>query len=204
MKGDDIRYNRFLMRLLLKNPDNLPLCILNGHACVASGTYKYALGNDFACRFNYVVIVTYFAFFPFNADEYLFALKLETDNPLFTLLAAIVLIQLACQKFSTGKHSLVTQATAFFDAYLRTRGECQEVYYNIGRGMHQLGLLPQAIHYYKKALGCPPSVTKGKYAQVFDLSREVAFNLSLIYRAADPAGLEVDVARMYLDKYITF
>jgi len=96
----------------------------------------------------------------------------------------------------------VTQATAFFDGYMRTRGNCQEVYYNIGRGMHQLGLLPQALEFYERALKCPLSVTKGKHAASFDLSREIAFNLSLIYRAVDPAGLDIDVARMYINKYI--
>lgn len=45
MRGDDVRYNRFLVRLLLKHPEHICLSVLNGHACVASGTYKYALGN---------------------------------------------------------------------------------------------------------------------------------------------------------------
>ena len=75
------------------------------------------------------------------------ACKLEPENPLFLLLSAVVLVQLTCQKFSSGKHSLITQASSFFDAYLKTRGDCQEVYYNIGRGMHQLGLLNQALHF---------------------------------------------------------
>lgn len=131
------------------------------------------------------------------------ACKLEPQNPFFLLLSSIVLVQLTCQKFSSGKHSLVSQATSFFDAYMRTRGDCQEVYYNIGRGMHQLGLFPYALDFYLKALKCPPSVTRGKNAYIFDLSREIAFNMSLIYRASDQTGLDVDIARMYLDKYIT-
>jgi len=44
MKGNDVRYNRFLMRLLVKHPDNSALSVLIGHASVACGTYKYALG----------------------------------------------------------------------------------------------------------------------------------------------------------------
>ena len=44
----------------------------------------------------------------------------------------------------------MTQASAFFDAYLRLRGDTQETYYNLGRAMHQLGILPAAIHYYEK------------------------------------------------------
>jgi general transcription factor 3C polypeptide 3 (transcription factor C subunit 4) len=75
------------------------------------------------------------------------ACKIDPDNLLFLLLSAIVLVQLTCQKFSSGKHSLVTQACSFFDAYLKSRGDCQEVYYNIGRGMHQLGLLAHAVDF---------------------------------------------------------
>ena len=127
------------------------------------------------------------------------ACKQEPDNPFLALLNAIVLVQMTCQKFSSGKHSLVTQATAFFDSYLRLRGECQETYYNLGRAMHQLGILPAAIHYYEKALACRSSVTKGPNDHIFDLSREIAFNLSLVYRASG----SLDLARMYLYKYIS-
>ena len=42
------------------------------------------------------------------------------------------------------------QACSFLNTYKELRGECQEVYYNLGRAMHQLGLLPAAIFYYKK------------------------------------------------------
>lgn len=52
MRGDDVRYNRFLVRLLLKHPEHVCLSVLNGHACVASGTYKYALGKCIKCNIN--------------------------------------------------------------------------------------------------------------------------------------------------------
>jgi len=55
----------------------------------------------------------------------------------------------------------------------------------------------------KKALQHKPSVTQGENAHVFDLSKEIAFNLSLIYRSADFSSSGTDIARMYLDKYIT-
>ena len=55
MRGDDVRYNRFLVRLLLKHPDNVCLSVLNGHACVASGTYKYALGKDGKSQLSHIV-----------------------------------------------------------------------------------------------------------------------------------------------------
>ena len=75
------------------------------------------------------------------------ACKIEPSNSLFLLLSAIVLVQLTRHTSSSGKHSLVIQASSFFDAYLKSRGDCQEVYYNIGRGMHQLGLLVQALDF---------------------------------------------------------
>jgi general transcription factor 3C polypeptide 3 (transcription factor C subunit 4) len=55
----------------------------------------------------------------------------------------------------------------------------------------------------KKALQHKPSITHGANAKVFDLSKEIAFNLSLIYRSNDFSSPSSDIARMYLDKYIT-
>jgi general transcription factor 3C polypeptide 3 (transcription factor C subunit 4) len=39
-RADDVRHNRFLMRLMTKQPDNVALGILNGHNCLVAGTYK--------------------------------------------------------------------------------------------------------------------------------------------------------------------
>ena len=174
MRGDDLRHNRFLMRLLMKHPDHICISVLNGHACLAARTYKYSL------------------------NEYMSACKIEPNNPLMLLLNAVVLVQMTCQKFSSSKHSLVKQASTFFDAYLRCRGDCQETFYNIGRAMHQLGLLQAAIEYYVKALECQPSVTRSEHVGIFDLSREIAYNLSLAYRSSG----KPDKARKYLYKYI--
>ena len=71
----------------------------------------------------------------------------------------------------------------------------QESYYNLGRAMHQLGLFPAALHYYKKTLETKPMIEREK---IFDLSREAAFNLSLIYQGSGSH----DIARMYQQKYI--
>ena len=54
------------------------------------------------------------------------------------------------------------QACSFLNTYLHLRGRCQESYYNLGRAMHQLGLLPAALHYYKKALDLEPAVGSGE------------------------------------------
>jgi len=76
---------------MVKNPDNLVLSVLNGHACLASGTYKYALGIHMFYKLLYLVVTYKFGFY-FNTDEYLSACKMDPENPLFLLLSAVVLV----------------------------------------------------------------------------------------------------------------
>ena len=176
MRADDVRHNRFLMRLMSRNPDNLALGILNGHNCLVAGTYKYSLG------------------------EYMSAFKADSDNPLVALMLGLTFCHMACQKFSAKKHSLVVQASSFLNTYKSLRGDCQEVNYNLGRAMHQLGLLPAALFYYKKGLEQGPSIREeGSSDKIFDLSREIAFNMSLIYTSSGNTQL----ARYYSEKYIS-
>ena len=66
--------------------DNVRISVLNGHVCLAAGTYKYSL------------------------NEYMSACKQEPENDFLALLNAIVLVQMTCQKFSSGKHSLVRRS----------------------------------------------------------------------------------------------
>lgn len=51
---------------------------------------------------------------------------------------------------------ICVQGFSFLHRYLDLRGPCQESFYNLGRGLHQLGLLHLAIHYYQKVLELPP------------------------------------------------
>lgn len=186
-RAEDLRHNRFLMRFMSRRPDNLALGILNGHNCLVAGTYKYSLG------------------------EYMSAFKQDRGkNPLVALMLGLTFIHMACQKFSARKHSLVVQACAFLNTYVKLRGKCQETFYNLGRAMHQLGILPAALHYYKKALEIGPIIqpdTVDKDSSVndsepthniYDLSRETAHNIALIYQSSG----NKELARMYLHKYI--
>lgn len=45
MHSQDVRHHRFCLRLMLKNPDNHALCVLNGHNAFVSGSFKHALGK---------------------------------------------------------------------------------------------------------------------------------------------------------------
>ena len=56
-----------------------------------------------------------------------------------------------------------------------------------------------AVQYYKKALDSPPPVkSRDNEPQVYDLSREIAYNLALIYRGSGSEHL----ARFYIRKYL--
>lgn len=169
-RADDVRHNRFIMRFLSRHPNHPALTVLHANNCLVAGTYKYAL-NEYAAAFR------------------------REESPMLAFLMGVTLIQMACQKFSAKKHSLVTQGIAFLWQYKDLRGPCglQEVYYNLGRAFHQLGLLPAATHHYKLVLE-----TKPPAEPMLDLCQEAAFNLHLIYLNA---GCK-DLAQMYLDKYV--
>lgn len=42
----DLRHNRFCLRILAKNSDYLPLRLFNAHNAHMSGSYMHALGKE--------------------------------------------------------------------------------------------------------------------------------------------------------------
>ena len=96
-----IRHNKFLMRLANKHTDNVAIGILNGNNCLLAGTYKYSLG------------------------EYMNVYKVERNNPIVPLMLGITFVHLACQKFSSRKHSLGAKYLVSFSSLsLKTREKC--------------------------------------------------------------------------------
>lgn len=64
----------------------------------------------------------------------------------------------------------------------------------VGRAMHQISQLAAAVYYYEKCLETKPSLE----GAAFDLSREAAFNLALIYKANGSDNLAEHVLRKYI------
>ncbi|KAG8224016.1 hypothetical protein J437_LFUL001093 [Ladona fulva] len=153
------------------------LALIHAHNCLISGTYKYAL-------FEYATLYQNY------------------KNPIVPLLISISLLHMACQKFTVNKHSLVVQSIALFYEYsdLRHKELRQEVHYNLGRLMHQLGLFTQAIFHYEKALSSKPPNPENATSQApnFNLQREIAYNLHLIYMRTGAKEL----ARSVIEEYI--
>lgn len=169
--NQDVRHNRFCLRLMAKHPEHKALGMLNGHTSLIVGSYKHALG------------------------DYMHILHQSPDDAHLNFCVGLTFIQLSLQKFSCKKDSLVAQALAFLKRYWELRGECQEVYYNLGRAMHGLGLSTMAVSYYKKGLAIAPP--ENDPTGVLDLSRELSYNLALIYQASG----STDLARHYIQTY---
>lgn len=170
--SQDQRHNRFCLRLAMKHPDNHALGILNGHNALIAGSYKHALG------------------------EYVAALRVAPNDPLLSLLVGVSFIHMASQRFATKRHMLTIQGCAFLNQYLELRGECQEAYFNLGRAMHQLGLYSSAIEYYHKALSFASAITGEN--EIFDLTKEIAYNLNLIYINSGSYELASQISQTYL------
>uniref|UniRef100_A0A1A8N1X5 General transcription factor IIIC, polypeptide 3 n=2 Tax=Nothobranchius pienaari TaxID=704102 RepID=A0A1A8N1X5_9TELE len=167
------RHHRFCLRMLLKNPDNYALCVLCGHNALVSGSFKHAL------------------------VQYVQAVKTHPDIPMLSLCVGLTFLHMASQKYVAKRHALVLQGFSFLWRYVELRGECQESMYNLGRALHQMGLTHLAIHYYQKALALPAQKLDGIEDDQVDLSREIAFNLSLIYQASG----NMEMARQLIKKH---
>ena len=51
-KTGDSRHHRYVLRLLIKHPEELPLVMLSGHNAFVSGSYRFAVGERFVYCFS--------------------------------------------------------------------------------------------------------------------------------------------------------
>lgn len=150
----DYRHKRFCIRLWSESPENVNILIVNGHIAFESARYLHALAI------------------------YLMIYRMRTSYRYDSFHVALAYLHLICQKHTLDKCSLFAQMIAFLHDYMLKIGKCQETYYNLARTFHQLGFIPYAIELYQAALQTPLKV----HDKRFDLSPEIAFNLSQIYR----------------------
>ncbi|CAD5117133.1 DgyrCDS5941 [Dimorphilus gyrociliatus] len=164
----DGRHARFLSRLQAKSPDSKPLKMLLGHYSLTKSNYRDAL------------------------KEFMEVYISDKDNAFVCLCIGVALTNLMSVRTEKKKNWLVGQAAAFFSKYKEKRKFDQESYYNLGRAMHQMGLLHLAVEMYEKALACPSVESED-----FNLKKETAYNLSRIYLDSGSKNL----ARMVLSNY---
>ncbi|XP_055387637.1 general transcription factor 3C polypeptide 3 [Condylostylus longicornis] len=172
--GEELRYHRFLKRVLSRGntPKYLKILLANYHMCATS--YKYAL------------------------DIYASIFK-EIHDPLVCLLIGVCFEQISLQKNSLKKATGVAQAVSFMKKYSDLRmcsSTKQEILYNLGRLHHQAGVIYLALHYYQLALEVKDPFVE-EHSNILGLEQEIAFNIHLIYKAQG----NIDMARKYLYKY---
>jgi general transcription factor 3C polypeptide 3 (transcription factor C subunit 4) len=113
------------------------------------------------------------------------------------LTAGLVHIHRALQRQTTNRHLQIVQGLSYLLEYYDVRSkmgdlETQEANFNLGRTFHMLGLPSFAVEYYQKVLNSE------RVDDAYDLHREAAYNLHLIYAVAGNSKL----ARSVLDTHL--
>ena len=134
----------------------------------------------------------------YSADSYARAMRVRPECPFARLYLATIYTQIATQRFTTNRASASTQAVAFLSEYKKLRKPSvfgQEIHFNIGRVLQQLGLSTMALIEYRKVLDLEPTLPSARPGnskqgktndhhdpKIYDLRPEAAYNMSLIYK----------------------
>lgn len=176
---------RYLNRLVKKNPDSVFLLMVVANCSIrgAMNTSTYTVGF------------------------YLRAFKLFPHHPLICLCVAVQILYLAMSRRVANRNEVVLHAFAFLDEYRRNRvgkesglkGKMlqMEAEYNIGRAMHQMGLVDMAVEMYNRVLQTDTHEDGGIPAWG-DVRRDAAYNLIQIYRNTGARELASALAAEHL------
>ncbi|CDW61384.1 hypothetical protein TTRE_0000984401 [Trichuris trichiura] len=169
----DVRIHRFALRTAANYPDSIGLAFINGNHSLVSGSYQCAL------------------------LEYFFILRRCPSNPLIYLLIGVTLINIASRRGILQKCDCCMQGFSFLAKYEEIRGSCQEVCYNMGRAMHQMGLVNVAVEYYRQTLAMEPDV-RSPHSFGFDLRPLAVHNLICMYNQSNNITAAKDLMQKYL------
>ncbi|XP_044252790.1 general transcription factor 3C polypeptide 3 isoform X2 [Tribolium madens] len=169
---DDVRHNRFISRLQERVPDIDCLQAIEAN-------YSLTTNSNLAIKF------------------YMREFR-KHKLPYFALILGVILLQgYSKRKTVEDRKKLAEIASYLFIFYAKNRsGDAQqEIYYNLGRMYHQLGVMYLAENYYLKVL----EIEEKPPCEVLGLRHEAAFNLHLIYKNSG----NFIAARNVLMKHIT-
>lgn len=178
---------RFLKRLREKTPSSVHLALIAGNCSSRGGLNirRYTVGI------------------------YLQALALAPHQPLICLSLAIQVLYVAMGRRVQNRNEMMVHALGFLDDYRRNRISAtneinltfreMETSYNVGRAMHQLGLLNYAADMYQQVLHWRWTGGRQRQAPVWaDLRRDAAFNLMQIERGSGNSEGAAAVCAKYL------
>ncbi|KAG5355168.1 Transcription factor tau [Yarrowia sp. B02] len=126
------------------------------------------------------------------------ALKQSPQDPMVLFTIAIAHVHRAIQRQTNNRHLQIVEGLSFLTQYMDIREnsgdhESQEGNFNMARMAHMLGLTGLAVENYNKVLEFEGLDER------YDLKREAAYNLQLIYTISGNGKL----ARWVVDKYLT-
>lgn len=132
------------------------------------------------------------------------AYAVQPTDPLLSLATAVAFLSRATNRQTDNRHHMILTATTFLQKYLKCRSAAEkkeeeglhwaEIEYNRGRAMHHVGLVHLAERHYRAVLERGRE-EKGKG---WDMKREAAWNLALIYTTSGSPGLVQGLYDQYL------
>lgn len=179
---------------------------------VKTVTIELLLGHEWAIYKRHSEVV----------DHYLNAYILDPNQPLTSLCLATYLLMLANHQMTKHRHDVVNKAFAFFLHYqhLRTTqpspalgtnehftiiseaARRQEAFFNFGRAFHELDLFHLAMNQYEQALSLvdefPDLLDVSDNELRLNVTRQAAFNLSLLYKKSKAPELALELMTKYL------
>ena len=172
---------RWLLRLLTREPTSAQIAMAVAHHCLLSRSFKIAL------------------------TEYMRLYERLPSEPLLLLCLGVAQMQMVMSRANKDRGHSVLLAFGWFEAYAKQRGDAhaQESMYNTARAYHHLGLSHLAVDAYQKVLGLSAeggdtSSSGGAGAgagSVCDLSREAAHNLARLCCASGSKDLARHIIR---------
>lgn len=115
------------------------------------------------------------------SDYFVRAFAQCPSDPLLLFSIGLAYLHRSMQRQSDNRHLQIMQAFSFLLRYYDVRktnnnpGHLQEAEFNLGRALHQLGLLHLALRHYEKVLEVQGVDVK------YDLTRSTVYNMQLIY-----------------------
>ena len=160
-------------------------------------------GHILMCTGSYTIALNYF----FRA------FAITPDDPVLNLSIGVAYFQHALKRLSENRQYQIQQGIAFVTRYyqLRTKGKIaiheQEAEYNVGRVYHGLGLVSQAIPYYRRCIALSDQVKRQADAQfaesggVEDFAVEAAYALQTIYVLSEDfeGAFEVTLSNLVIE-----
>lgn len=140
-----------------------------------------------------------------QADYFLRAYALDSQNPMINLSLALGYIHHAIKRQAENRHHLIMQGFAFLFAYYDIRGaselapERQEANFNIARVYHSLGLTHLGVQYYLECLEIGRHMEHiGADHVIEHFYREAAYALQGIWIASGDNDKARDVTEQWL------